>query len=223
MRHARMTLASAVSGASVLASLLAGSGPAAADPAAPQINWNTHVEGNTVVTDISDGGFHVVDDAVELADDSGTAIVKIPLTFRFGDRDVPLAADISDNTLRLTPDAGQIAELRSQPLVPLAADLSPITPQASEIGLVAIPGAVAIGSAIGSAVGGVIGLAVGCAVGATGAGAAGAIVTAATAAVPAALGGCGVAGATGAGVGGTIGGAIGAGIGVIVGGVLPTP
>lgn len=226
MRHVRMSLASALTGVAVLATLVTGTGSATAAPDA-QIDWNTHVEGATVVTQVSSGGFRHVGDAIELTNAAGTVVLRVPLTFKLADRSIPFTADIAGNTLRLTADQGQSAALGLAPVSPVpaeepvAAKATAISAPASEPARRDIPGAISLGTVIGAAVGGAIGFAAGCALGALGTGAAVGAPTAGILAIPGAIVGCITVGVTFIQAGTIAGGAVGAGIGAVVGAALP--
>lgn len=230
MRHVRMSLASALTGATVLATLVTGTGSANAAPDA-QIDWNTHVEGGTVVAQVSSGGFRRAGDAIELTNSAGTVVLRVPLTFKLADRSIPFSADISGSTLRLTADQGQSAALNLAPVSPVPANepvaakataiAAPVGTQAAETSHRDIPGAISLGTAIGAAVGGAIGFAAGCVLGALGTGAAVGAPTAGILAIPGAIIGCITLGVTFIQAGTVAGAAVGAGVGAVVGAVLP--
>ncbi|WP_174186944.1 hypothetical protein [Nocardia barduliensis] len=191
---------SLVVGTAAVAAIAAVSGTASANTAERDIEWTVRNEGRSVVAEVDSGRFRVAGNALELVDDAGALVLQVPLALPVNDTVVALAVDYDDHSARLTP-VTRVAPSD----VPVAPVVTPVV-AADEIGLMAVPAAIAMGSTIGSAIGGVLGLIVGCAVGAAGT-----------------LAGCAAAGAAAAGTGATIGGVIGAGIGAIVGALAPAP
>ncbi|MGW0634951.1 hypothetical protein [Nocardia salmonicida] len=221
-----MSIASALTGVAVLATLVTGTGAANAAPET-QIDWNTHVEGGTVVTQVSSGGFRRTGDSIELTNAAGAVVLRVPLLFKVADRSIPFTANITGNTLRLTADQGQSAALDLAPVSPVPA-AQPVAARATAIAESDsapaerdIAGAISLGTVIGAAVGGAIGFAAGCALGALGTGAAVGAPTAGILAIPGAIIGCITVGITFIQAGTIAGSAVGAGVGAVVGAVLP--
>ncbi|MFC4604254.1 ammonium transporter [Rhodococcus kronopolitis] len=94
-----------------IAALGIGAGTAYAAPAAPatdgNINWESNVEGKSVVTTIDAGAFKVSGDGknVELQDGNGNAVVSLPLAFQLADLQFPMTQTVSEDgkTLTMTP------------------------------------------------------------------------------------------------------------------------
>ncbi|MEU4709395.1 hypothetical protein AB0G00_23460 [Nocardia salmonicida] len=226
MRKVRIALASALTGVAMLGTMVSATGSASAAPVA-QINWDTRVEGATVVAEVSSGSFRRAGNAVELTDSAGTVVLRVPLTFKLAGRSIPFAADISDSTLRLTADQAQSAALGLAPVspvpaeTPVAASATAISSPSTESRQRDIPGAIELGRVIGAAVGGAIGFAAGCALGGLGTGAAVGATTAGILAVAGAIIGCVTAGVSFVQVGSVAGSAVGGGVGAVVGTLLP--
>lgn len=223
MRQSRMAIASALTGAAMLGTLVTATGTASAAPAGT-INWNTHVEGSTVVTKVSSGTFRHAADGIELTNSAGAVVLRVPLTFKVAGRSIPFSAEIGGNTLRLTADRTQAAALELAPVSPVAVE-TPATAKAIAEPASAAPadaatdiaGSIALGTSIGAAVGGAIGFAAGCALGGLGTGAATGVPTAGILAIPGAIIGCITVGLTFVQAGTLAGGVVGAGIGAVVG------
>ncbi len=223
----RKEVTSVVSSVAVLATLVVVAVCAWADPVARHIEWNTYIEGSSVVTHISSGGFRLAGDTVEIVDTEETVVVRVSLTFRLAGRAIPIAADIGTQDLRLTPDRARVAALGLLPVspvpleVPVVGVVSSITGSARATAADGIPGSASLGTAIGTAMGGAIGFAAGCALGALGTGAAVGAAPVGVLAVGAAIVGCITHGAAIAGTVGTVGGVVGTGVGVAVGALWP--
>ncbi|MGW0023581.1 ammonium transporter [Rhodococcus sp. NPDC003383] len=80
---------------------------APAEAAQDEINYESKIDGTSVVTVIDAGAFKVSGDgeSVELQDADGNAVVSLPLAIQLGDLQLPLEREISEDgkTLTLTP------------------------------------------------------------------------------------------------------------------------
>ncbi len=63
----------------------------------PEIGYEAHAEGDSVVTSIDAGAFRITDtrDAIEVVDDGGKVVAALPLTIRLGDAVHPIDADLA--------------------------------------------------------------------------------------------------------------------------------
>ncbi len=101
----------AVTGAAflVVASLGISAGTAHAAPLtqqdSPDIGYEAHAEGESVITSIDAGAFRITDtrEAIEVVDGSGKVVAALPLTIRLGDVVYPIDADLDGRTVKLTP------------------------------------------------------------------------------------------------------------------------
>lgn len=178
--------------------LTAGTSYAAPATTAPEeINYESNIEGQSVVTVIDAGAFKVSGDgdSVELQDSEGNAVISLPLAVQLGDLQLPFEESISEDgkTLTLTPslDLSQATPVAPEDkvgpsLTPVALKLQDVASTdentkaqnnfSSQLG-------------IATATGGLVGTIIGCVIGLVGGG--GAL----------SLPGC----VTGAGIGGVIG------------------
>ncbi|MFI1914001.1 hypothetical protein [Nocardia sp. NPDC020380] len=178
-------------------------GTAHADTA-EAINYTaTTTDTSTIIK--TDGGSLTVEDGVfKIKAANGTVLAGTPLNFRVDDFVFPIAADISDHTVTLTPQF-DAAHAVYQPVDLPYQDTAPWkTPYDREQAAWSrLATTISVGATIGTAVGGIAGAAVGCVLG----GAAGALLTGALTAMfgalPAGVAGC-IAGMAAAGFLGTL-------------------
>lgn len=190
------TMTIAAMGITAGTSYAAPEAPAAQD----EINYEVRGEGESVVTVIDAGAFQLSGDgkSVELQDESGNAVMSLPLAIQLGDLQLPFEREISEDgkTLTLTP---VVDPAQATPVAPEDKVAQGITPVALKLSDVASPeenlksqqnfiSQLGMATAIGTVTGAIIG----CIVGAI----PGSIVPGAGTIL-----GCGA----GAGVGGTIG------------------
>ncbi|TWH15697.1 hypothetical protein L618_000300002710 [Rhodococcus rhodochrous J45] len=179
----------------------------AAPAAQDEINYESKVEGDSVVTVIDAGEFQVSGDgeSVELQDNAGNTVLSLPLAIQLGDLQLPFEREISEDgkTLTLTP----VTDLsKATPVAPEDKVGPSVTPVALKLTDVASPDEnlkaqqnFASQLGIATAVGGLIGTIIGAVVG--------------TFVMPA------VGTVTGAGIGGVVGTIIAGGPTLIVAGV----
>lgn len=159
-------------------------GTSYAAPAAPdEINYESKVDGQSVVTVIDAGAFQVSGDgqSVELQDDTGNTVVSLPLAVQLGDLQLPFEREISEDgkTLTLTPSTDLT---QATPVAPEDKVVPGITPVALKVTDVASPEenlkaqqnfasqlgiATAVGALVGTIIGCVVTLPAGCVAGAT--------------------------------------------------------
>ncbi len=186
----------------------------AAPAAQDEINYESKVEGDSVVTVIDAGEFQVSGDgeSVELQDNAGNTVLSLPLAIQLGDLQLPFEREISEDgkTLTLTPTTDLN---KAVPVAPEDKVGPSITPVALKLTDVASPdenlksqqnfiSQLGMATAIGTVAGAIIG----CIVGAI----PGTIVPGAGTIL-----GCGA----GAGVGGTIGAFVAGGPTAVVAGI----
>ncbi|MFF3181336.1 ammonium transporter [Rhodococcus pyridinivorans] len=179
----------------------------AAPAAQDEINYESKIEGDSVVTVIDAGEFQVSGDgeSVELQDNAGNTVLSLPLAIQLGDLQLPFERQISEDgkTLTLTP----VTDLsKATPVAPEDKVGESLTPVALKLTDVASPDEnlkaqqnFASQLGIATAVGGLIGTIIGAVVG--------------TFAMPA------VGTITGAGIGGVVGTIIAGGPTLIIAGV----
>jgi hypothetical protein len=152
----------------VVAALGISAGTAHAAPStqgAPDIGYQAHAEGDSVVTSIDAGAFRITDarDAIEVVDGSGTVIAALPLTIRLGDAVYPIDADLAGRTATLTPHVP--ADVASS-LKSVAQDGFDTQDERDDVALADFNSylgyATLIGGLIFGVIFGVVGLAVGC-------------------------------------------------------------
>lgn len=186
----------------------------AAPAAQDEINYESKIEGDSVVTVIDAGEFQVSGDgeSVELQDNAGNTVLSLPLAIQLGDLQLPFEREISEDgkTLTLTPTTDLN---KAVPVAPEDKVGPSITPVALKLTDVASPdenlksqqnfiSQLGMATAIGTVAGAIIG----CIVGAI----PGTIVPGAGTIL-----GCGA----GAGVGGTIGAFVAGGPTAVVAGI----
>ncbi|BDB62228.1 MULTISPECIES: ammonium transporter [Rhodococcus] len=193
----------------------------AAPAAQDEINYESKVEGDSVVTVIDAGEFQVSGDgeSVELQDNAGNTVLSLPLAIQLGDLQLPFERQISEDgkTLTLTP----VTDLsKATPVAPEDKVGPSLTPVALKLQDVASPdenlkaqqnfsSQLAIATAAGGLAGTVIGAAIGCVVGGT----------PVLVAVPVAVATCVAGAAAGAGIGGVVGTIIAGGPTLVVAGI----
>ncbi|WP_305092729.1 hypothetical protein [Prescottella sp. R16] len=161
----------AVSSALAIAALGVSAGTAYATPAqnpAPvqnTIGHHTAVQGDSVVTVLEFGGFHLTSDGkfVELRNDAGAVLQTLPLTIEFGGKEYSIAPLIENQgrTLTLTPETDPAKAKAVDVAAPVSDVAEPFdfSPENLEKLASGVGNAVTIGSLLGTAIGAVIGLA----------------------------------------------------------------
>ncbi|MGW5288797.1 ammonium transporter [Rhodococcus pyridinivorans] len=187
----------------------------AAPAAQDEINYESKIEGQSVVTVIDAGAFQVSGDgeSVELQDDNGNTVVSLPLAIQLGDLQLPFEREISEDgkTLTLTP----VTDLsKATPVDPEDKVGPALTPVALKLQDVASPDEnmkaqnnFASQLGIATAAGGLVGTIIGCVLGG--------LVGTPAGILPGFLAGC----AAGAPVGGIVGTIIAGGPTLIVAGI----
>jgi len=113
-------------------------GTSYAPPAAQdEINYESKVEGDSVVTVIDAGEFQVSGDgeSVELQDNAGNTVLSLPLAIQLGDLQLPFEREISEDgkTLTLTP----VTDLsKATPVAPedkVGASLTPVALKLTDV------------------------------------------------------------------------------------------
>lgn len=195
--------------------LTAGTSYAAPAVTAPEkINYESKVDGESVVTVIDAGAFQVSGDGknVELQDSDGNAVVSLPLAFQLGDLQLPFEQEISEDgkTLTLTPATDPSKATAVDPEDKVAPSLTPVSLALKDVASVdenmKAQNNFSSQLGIATAVGGLTGTIIGCIVGAI----LGSIVPGAGT-----LAGCGA----GAGIGAVVGTIIAGGPTLIIAGI----
>ncbi|MVU76946.1 hypothetical protein GPX89_06765 [Nocardia sp. ET3-3] len=155
------TLTTAVVAAGVVGA--AATATAAPETAPPAVGYHSDLDGNAVVTTLTDGSFALSGDrqSVAIRDIAGRTIESLPLSFTLDGQHLPLVQQIADDgrTLRLLPD---LTTLDRTALKPVA---SPVENQLAMNDLInSVSLGTSIGSLIGTAIGAVAGIGVGVAV-----------------------------------------------------------
>lgn len=109
----------------------------AAPAAQDEINYESKVEGDSVVTVIDAGEFQVSGDgeSVELQDNAGNTVLSLPLAIQLGDLQLPFEREISEDgkTLTLTP----VTDLsKATPVAPedkVGASLTPVALKLTDV------------------------------------------------------------------------------------------
>ncbi|QHG82245.1 ammonium transporter [Rhodococcus rhodochrous] len=109
----------------------------AAPAAQDEINYESKVEGDSVVTVIDAGEFQVSGDgeSVELQDNAGNTVLSLPLAIQLGDLQLPFERQISEDgkTLTLTP----VTDLsKATPVAPedkVGASLTPVALKLTDV------------------------------------------------------------------------------------------
>ncbi|MQY25156.1 hypothetical protein [Nocardia aurantia] len=157
------------------------------------IHFTVDRDGGSLVVSAPDGAFETVGGSVVVRDAAGNFNDSLPLSYRMDDRVFPIAAQVAEHSVRLTPsvtDGHQVAD----PITP--ADIAkgqPIaesfTPRdSSALGMLA--SRAGIGSITGAVVGALLGGVAGCVIGAAVGSVSSAITTLLAGVLPAAIVGC---------------------------------
>ncbi|MGW5321844.1 ammonium transporter [Rhodococcus pyridinivorans] len=109
----------------------------AAPAAQDEINYESKIEGDSVVTVIDAGEFQVSGDgeSVELQDNAGNTVLSLPLAIQLGDLQLPFERQISEDgkTLTLTP----VTDLsKATPVAPedkVGASLTPVALKLTDV------------------------------------------------------------------------------------------
>jgi len=146
---------------------------APAQAAQDEINYESKIDGQSVVTVIDAGAFKVSGDgeSVELQDADGNAVLSLPLAIQLGDLQLPLEREISEDgkTLTLTPVTDPSKATPVAPEDKVAQGLTPVSLKLSDVAspeenLVAqnnFTSQLGIATAVGGLIGTVIGAVVG--------------------------------------------------------------
>ncbi|MCX4093251.1 hypothetical protein [Nocardia sp. alder85J] len=177
------------------------------------VHYTLSRDGDSAVLTSTDGAFQTVGSSLVVTNANGEGVDSIPLTYRKDATEFPIAAQISDNTVRLTPDTK--AEDGKPVEHPLSAsdiaDVKPLTAQQitesftprDQQELSAFGSRATISSATGAVIGAILGGGLGCVIGAGIVGTISGAVSALLAGLPGAVIGC-VAGAATVGSVGTL-------------------
>ncbi|MQY24792.1 hypothetical protein NRB56_03450 [Nocardia sp. RB56] len=185
------------------------------------VHYTLSRDGDSAVLTSTDGSFRTVGGNLVISNAGGRAADSIPLAYRKDATEFPIAADISGNTVRLTPDT--VAEDGKPVENPITAqdiaNSKPLTAQEvtesftprDQQELSALSSRSTIASATGAVIGAILGGGLGCAIGAGVSGTIAGAVTALLGAFPAAVIGCVAGAATVGSVGTLVGSALVAG------------
>lgn len=149
---APVVTAVAIAGAGV------GAGMAHADAVTPDIGYEARLDGNTVVTTLTNGEFEIAGGTANIKDTAGNTVVSLPLSFQSEGLAYPLAGSVSNDARTLSLVAVK-NEAAARPGVAVQPVASPLENQlamqnfSSQFGV-----ATAIGAFIGTALGALIGL-----------------------------------------------------------------
>ncbi|WP_280333020.1 hypothetical protein [Nocardia wallacei] len=227
-----MFRASTAAGAMVIGAMTIAGGTAYAQPApvpaqtdVDYINYDSRVVGRTVVTELADGTFELVDkpgaapgrsqQVLQVKNRAGHVALEMPLNFRLAGVPIPVTAAVEDDNtvLALTPERPEGIDTSH----PLAAVVQPIaSPVENQRAVNDFATKLSLGAGVGTAIGAVIGVVLGIGIGTVLGLAAGAVVgcAATTVGCPAGLLVGGVVGLLAGPVVGAIGlGIVGAAIG----------
>lgn len=214
-KHMKLKKLAAVATMTIAAMGITAGTSYAAPAAQDEINYESKIEGQSVVTVIDAGAFQVSGDgeSVELQDDKGNTVISLPLAVQLGDLQLPFEREISEDgkTLTLTPTLDMS---KATPVAPEDKVGPSITPVALKLTDVASPDEnlkaqqnFSSQLGIATAAGGLTGTIIGCI--------AGGLIGVPAAIIPGFLGGC----AAGAGVGGVIGTIVAGGPTLVVAGI----
>ncbi|WP_433564465.1 ammonium transporter [Nocardia sp. CA-151230] len=142
----------------VTAVAIAGAGVAHADPAVPDIGYQTRLVGTTVVTTLTNGSFELAGRAVNVKDSAGATVLSLPLAFEQDGLSYPVPGTVSDDGATLSLTAVKDVAAATPALHPVAST------NENQRAMEAFSTQFGIGTAIGS----FLGLALGAAVGAIG-------------------------------------------------------
>lgn len=212
-KHMKLKKLAAVATMTIAAMGITAGTSYAAPAAQDEINYESKIEGQSVVTVIDAGAFQVSGDgeSVELQDDKGNTVISLPLAVQLGDLQLPFEREISEDgkTLTLTPTLDMS---KATPVAPEDKVGPSITPVALKLTDVASPDEnlkaqqnFSSQLGIATAAGGLVGTIIGCVVG-------GLIAAPGIATI---LPGC----VTGAGIGGVIGTIVAGGPTLVVAGI----
>ncbi|MCX4094770.1 hypothetical protein [Nocardia sp. alder85J] len=176
------------------------------------IHFTIDREGGTLVLSAPEAGFETAGGTLVVRDTAGNFQDSLPLSYRTDDREYPIAAEIAEHTVRLTPSRTD-AHVVADPITPAAIahgqditsagavsesftprDLTALVAYAQRVGIASVAGA-----AIGALVGGTLGCVAGAAVGSVSA----AVTTLLGGVLPGAVVGC-IAGVATVGTVGTL-------------------
>lgn len=109
----------------------------AAPAAQDEINYESKVEGDSVVTVIDAGEFQVSGDgeSVELQDNAGNTVLSLPLAIQLGDLQLPFERQISEDgkTLTLTPVTDLSKATPVDPEDKVGASLTPVALKLTDV------------------------------------------------------------------------------------------
>ncbi|MEU1984469.1 hypothetical protein [Nocardia sp. NPDC019395] len=154
------------------------SGTAYAQPApdgngATEIHYSAEIVGKSVVLSTDTGSLAIAGNRLDILDDSGNKVTTVPLTYRMDNLDRPIAAEITDRTVVLTPDADPAAasparDVPRTDVMPVDAALQQVAatyPDAdarSADALATLTQQVSVASILSGMIGTVIGAGIGC-------------------------------------------------------------
>ncbi|MCT7292530.1 ammonium transporter [Rhodococcus sp. D-6] len=109
----------------------------AAPAAQDEINYESKIEGDSVVTVIDAGEFQVSGDgeSVELQDNAGNTVLSLPLAIQLGDLQLPFERQISEDgkTLTLTPVTDLSKATPVDPEDKVGASLTPVALKLTDV------------------------------------------------------------------------------------------
>ncbi|WP_019931336.1 hypothetical protein [Nocardia sp. BMG111209] len=184
------------------------------------VHYTVAQDGGSAVLTATDGSFKTVGSSLVVSNATGDAVDSIPLSYRKDATEFPIAAQISDNTVRLTPDTAPEAGKPVDHAITaeaIAAGQDVTKPQAKDVyesfsprdlqELTAFSQRASISSTVGAITGAIIGGVGGCLIGAVVGSVSTAITTLLAGVLPGALVGC-IAGAATVGAAGSLTGTI---------------
>ncbi|MEV6774449.1 ammonium transporter [Nocardia sp. NPDC051030] len=147
----------AVAAPVVTAVAIASAGVAHADATVPEIGYEAHLSGNTIVTTLTNGEFQVSGSTVNVNDSAGNTVVTLPLSFYQDGKQYPMPASVTNGsrTLELTAVKDESAAV-DVGIHTVASPMENLRAQQnfqSQFGI-----ATAIGSLVGTAIGALVGL-----------------------------------------------------------------
>lgn len=176
-------------------------------PAQDEINFESKVEDQSVVTTLDAGAFKVVDegDTVEIKDNEGNTVISMPLAVQLNGFEIPLAEEVSEDgrEITLTPQLDKTTPVAPADRVEGIALQDVASPEENLLAQQTFGAQLAIATASG----GLVGTIIGCI--------AGGLLLTPVGIVPGFLGGC----AGGAGVGAIIGTIVAGGPTLVVAGI----
>ncbi|MFD3705409.1 hypothetical protein ACFWUP_19900 [Nocardia sp. NPDC058658] len=157
----------AATSALLIAAMGVAAGTAHADEAPAPVQYTaTTTETESIIT-VEQGSLAIEDGALKIKNNVGTTIAGTPLTFRLDDFELPIAAELTGNTVKLAP----VADVTKAVYKPVALPYEDKAPWKNEYereqaAWSRLTSTISMGATIGTLVGGIGGAAAGCVIGA---------------------------------------------------------